>query len=282
MQTNRMPSTKSLTLVFPQWQGSGNRKDTYNGAKYIRDNLLDCAGFDEVPVSLDDIQLENGIKGHRQILGQLRSACDILRRNNPDKVFLVGGDCGTELAPISYLNKRYEGDLAVVWFDAHGDLNSPATTVSNNFHGMPLRCLLDDGDEALKAGCFSLLRPEQVIMAGIRDLDPPEQAFIEEKNIDCATVDDIKDDAGKIARMVQEKGYKNVYVHIDLDVLYPEKHPWVQCPCENGLDAPELMAALAKLKEELNIAGISVLELRPVEKMDTGPLRELIAFCKEI
>ncbi|WP_424359450.1 arginase family protein [Methanocella sp. MCL-LM] len=271
-----------LTLVFPQWQGSGNRKDTYYGARYIRDNLLDGAGFEEVPVGLDNAPQEHGIRGYRQILGQLESACGILRANHPDKVFLVGGDCGTELAPVSYLNKRYESDLAVVWFDAHGDLNSPATTVSNNFHGMPLRCLLGDGDVALKDSCFSLLRPEQVIMAGTRDLDPPEQAFIEEKSIDCATVDDIRNDAGKIARMVREKGYRNVYVHIDLDVLYPEKHPWVQCPCENGLDAPELMAGLLCLKKELNIAGISVLELRPVENMDISPLEKLIGFCREI
>ena len=273
---------KPLTLVFPQWQGSGNRKDTYYGAMYIRDNLLDGAGREEVPVGLDNVPQEHGIRGYRQILGQLESACNILCRNNPDKVFLVGGDCGTELAPVSYLNNQYDGDLAVVWFDAHGDLNSPATTVSNNFHGMPLRCLLGDGDEALKDRCFSLLRPEQVIMAGIRELDPPEQAFIEEKSIDCATVDDIKKDAGKIVRMVREKGYRNVYVHIDLDVLYPEKHPWVQCPCENGLDTPELMAALASLKKELNVVGISVLELQPVEKMEISPLRELIDFCADI
>jgi arginase len=63
------------------------------------------------------------------------------------------------MAPISYLNKLYGGDLAVVWFDAHGDLNSPATSVSQNFHGMPLRCLLGDGEETLKSACFSLLRP---------------------------------------------------------------------------------------------------------------------------
>lgn len=275
-------TSRSQCLVFPQWQGSGNRKDTYYGAKYIRDNLLAGIKYEEVPVSLDDLRLENGIKGHSQILCQLNSACGILRRNKPDKVFLIGGDCGTELAPISYLNRLYDGDLAVVWFDAHGDLNSPATSVTHNFHGMPLRCLLGDGDDAVKDSCFSLLRPEQVIMAGIRELDPPEKTFIEEKSISCVTVSDLKKDAGNVARRVCEKGYRNVYVHIDLDVLYPEKYPWVQCPCENGLDAPELMAVLGNLKSGLNIAGISVLELRPIENMDTAPLRELVSFCAEI
>jgi arginase len=119
-------------------------------------------------------------------------------------------------------------------------------------------------------------------MAGIRELDPPEEAYIREKAISCVTVADIKSDVGKIAWLVKEKGYNNVYVHIDLDVLYPEKYPWVQCPCENGLDAPELMTALRSLKTGLSFAGISVLELRPVENMDASPLRELVSFCMRI
>lgn len=276
-------TSKQLNLVFPQWQGSGNRKDTYYGARYIRDNLLDDTAYEEVPVGLDDISgLEYGIRGYRQILCQLDSTCEILQIRKPEKLFLIGGDCGTELAPISYLNKLYGGDLAVVWFDAHGDLNSPATSVSHNFHGMPLRCLLGDGDENLKAGCFSLLRPEQVIMAGTRELDPPEEEYVREKAVSCVTVGDIRSDAGKIAGLIRDKGYHNVYAHIDLDVLYPEKYPWVQCPSENGLDAPELMAALRSLRAGLNLAGISVLELRTVENMDTSPLRELVSFCLKI
>lgn len=276
-------TSRQLNLVFPQWQGSGNRKDTYYGARYIRDNLLDDTVYEEVPVGLDEISgPEYGIRGYRQILCQLESACEILQSRKPEKLFLIGGDCGTELAPISYLNRLFDGDLAVVWFDAHGDLNSPATSVTHNFHGMPLRCLLWDGEEALKASCFSLLRPEQVIMAGTRELDPPEEAYLREQSISSVTVDDIKSNADRIACLVREKGYHNVYAHIDLDVLYPEKYPWVQCPSENGLDMPELMAVLRGLKTGLNLAGISVLELRPVQNMDATPLRELVSFCLEL
>jgi arginase len=95
-------------------------------------------------------------------------------------------------------------------------------------------------------------------------------------------VGDIKCNADRIAGLVREKGYHNVYAHIDLDVLYPEKHPWVQCPSENGLDMPELMRALRSLNTGLNLAGISVLELRPVQHMDVSPLRELVSFCLKI
>ena len=119
-------------------------------------------------------------------------------------------------------------------------------------------------------------------MAGIRELDPPEEEYLNAKSISRVTVADIRKDAGIIARRILEKGYSNVYVHIDLDVLCPEKYPWAQCPCENGLDMPELTAALADLKKELNLAGISLQELRPGDDMDASYLRELVSFCRSI
>lgn len=149
-------TSRLLRLVFPQWQGSGKRKYVLYGAEMIRGLLPEGTPFAEVPVSMDeDIRLENGIWGYRQICDQLAGACDTVRKADPDKIFLIGGDCGIEVAPVSFLNRKYRGDLAVLWLDAHGDMNSPSTSATGNFHGMPLRLLLGDGDVALLGHCFS-------------------------------------------------------------------------------------------------------------------------------
>ena len=186
-------SSRLLTLVFPQWQGSGKRKYVYDGAKLISEMLPAGTSCEVVPVGMDEnLALENGIWGYQQISGQLSVACEIIEKAGPEKVFLIGGDCGTEVAPVSYLNKLYNGDLAVLWLDAHGDLNSPSTSVTHNFHGMPLRCLLGDGDRSLIDRSFSTLKPSQVIMGGTRDLDPPEADFIKKNGISVLTVDDIE------------------------------------------------------------------------------------------
>ena len=58
---------------------------------------------------------------------------------------MIGGTCGAEIAPVAYLNNHYESDLAILWFDAHGDLNTPKTSLSGHFHGMVLRTLLGEG-----------------------------------------------------------------------------------------------------------------------------------------
>jgi arginase len=276
-------TTRLLRLVFPQWQGSGKRKYVYDGARLIRDELLDGAPYEEVKVSLDDdIRLEKGIRGYRQIHDQLADACGILRREMPEKICLIGGDCGTEIAPISYLNRKYGGDLMVLWLDAHGDLNSPSTTTTHNFHGMPLRCLLGDGEESLVGQCFSILSPSQVAMGGVRDLDPPEEEFIRKNRIDVLTVSDIEKDVENGSRLIGSKGFRDIYVHIDLDVLDSGKCPRAFCLAPDGMGTDILMTLLRDLKARFNLVGISIVELRPAENMDMEPLRELVNYCKDI
>jgi arginase len=276
-------TSRLLTLVFPQWQGSGKRKYVYDGAKLIREQLPAETPCELVPVSLDEnLALENGIWGYHQISGQLYAASEIIRKVRPEKIFLIGGDCGTEVAPVSYLNKLYDGDLAVLWLDAHGDLNSPCTSVTHNFHGMPLRCLMGDGDRSLIDLSFSTLKPSQVIMGGTRDLDPPEADFIRKKDIDVLTVSEIEQDIETVSRLVKASRFHNLYIHIDLDVLDSDKCPWALCLTPDGLDTGTLMALLRDLKAKVSIAGISIVELRPSDHMDILPLRELVCFCQEI
>lgn len=276
-------ASRSLNIVFPQWQGSGKRKYLYHGAKLICKGMLNGAPYEEVKVSLDDdIKLENVIWGYRQICDQLKNACDVIVKNNPERIFLIGGDCGTEVAPISYLNKLYNGDLAVLWLDAHGDLNSPSTSPSHNFHGMPLRALLGDGDEAIVNQSFSTLQPLQVIMGGIRDLDLPEADYIGKNNISVLTVSDIESDVEKVSRLIKAKGFHNVYVHIDLDVLDSGKCPWALCLTPDGMETGTLMKLIRDLRSKFNMVGISIVELRPTENMDIKPLKELVNVCKDL
>jgi|GEM_PF-4931179 len=97
-----------LNLYFPQWQGSGSTPELYEGAQYIKENLLKEHPFTMVDVSTEEeLSVEHHILGYAQILRQLKQAVQLLISNKPAKFFTIGGDCGIELAPISYLNKSY-------------------------------------------------------------------------------------------------------------------------------------------------------------------------------
>ncbi|OPY26748.1 MAG: formimidoylglutamase [Methanocella sp. PtaU1.Bin125] len=276
-------ASRSLTLVFPQWQGSGKQKYVYDGARLIAGLLPAGTPYEEVPVSLDDeLSLERGIWGYRQISGQLSAAGQIIGRAGPDKIFLVGGDCGTEVAPVSYLNQRYDGDLAVLWLDAHGDLNSPSTSVTHNFHGMPLRCLLGECEASLLMQCFSTLRPSQVVMGGTRELDPPEAEYLERNGISVLTVSDLEAGAERVSRAIAATSSRHLYVHIDLDVLDSEKCPWGLCRTPDGIDVGVLMGLLRELKARFDVVGVSIVELKPREGMDIRTLRELVNIAGDL
>ena len=77
---------------------------------------------------VEELIEEDGIIGRRSLLRLLDRAAKVLLANDPNRIFTVGGTCACELAPVAFLNEKYDGDLALFWFDAHADLNTPATS----------------------------------------------------------------------------------------------------------------------------------------------------------
>ncbi|MEO3867869.1 arginase family protein [Nonomuraea sp. B12E4] len=196
----------------------------------------------------------------------LRETADRVRRALPDDGFTVtaGGDCGVELEPIAAALRRYGDRLAVVWFDAHGDLNSPATSPSGAFHGMILRTLLGEGPPDLVPA--PALRPGQVAMVGTRCLDPGEEEYIRGKGIGGAETID--------ADAV-------LYIHVDLDVL--DGITSVGYPEPGGLSPEALSAAVADLTTRHEVVGLGITEYAPADPKDEHMLRllvpDLVGLC---
>ncbi|ACZ87295.1 GNAT family N-acetyltransferase [Streptosporangium roseum] len=177
----------------------------------------------------------------------------------------VGGDCGVELEPVAAALRRYGDRLNVVWFDAHGDMNTPATSPSGAFHGMILRTLQGEGPCDLVPS--PALRPNQVVLAGTRSLDPAEADYIRETGIGGLSA--IGDDA-------------LLYIHVDLDVL--DGITSVGYPEPGGLSAQALTEAIATLAARHEIVGLGITEYAPSDPRDEEMLRhlvpELVRLCR--
>lgn len=267
-----------LKLLFPQWQGSVEDKNLYNGVQSIKKQLLQNKDFEEIQVSLDeDLVEKNNVIGYDVIREQLNEAVKVLNKHKPKKIFLIGGDCGTELAPVTYLNKKLDGDLYLLWLDAHGDLNTPESSPSKAFHGMPLRAILGEGDPDILGLCYSHLSPKQVSLAGGRDFDQPEIDFIKANNIINLSIDEIKKSNIDL-NYIKEKGYKNIYIHLDLDTLDPKSFPDVMLPVEKGFDFETVLKFLKDLKNNYNIAGFSIQEFSPIGEGNVALLADLVDF----
>jgi arginase len=158
----------------------------------------------------------------------------LLASELPDRPVVLGGCCCSHVGAIEALSSRNEC-LGVVWFDAHGDLNTPETSPSGNAWGMPLRMVLDDG--------AALAR--HVALVGARNLDPPEVEFIHASGIHTGD--------GAIERALA--GADAVYVALDADSVEPGELA-VFMPEPDGLHLAEIERLLAEIAARSPIAGI--------------------------
>jgi arginase len=249
-----------LFLLYPEWQGSGRAPAVQQGALTIARELLPESHFLIVD-SPDEEQLtrEHGVVGLSSLAPRFRETLGRIRTAAPDAITTIGGTCGVEAAPVAYLNERYDGDLAVVWFDAHGDLNTPGSSPSGHFHGMVLRTMLGEGPEEYVREMERPLEPAQIFLAGTRDLDPSEREFIEGSGIFVTPPDDF----AVPQRLVDEirlRGFRQVYLHLDLDALDPADFPDTLIPTAGGPPLRHVRAMMESLTRAFTVVGASIVE----------------------
>jgi arginase len=208
------------------------------------------------------VSVEDGVIGLSSIAQRARATLGAIRARRPARIFTVGATCGVEFAPIAYLNDHYRGDLGVVWLDAHADLNTPQTSPSARFHGMVLRTLLGAGPEALTSLLPRRLAPEQVVLAGARDLDRDEAMFISDSAVSLLPPADLRV-PDRVAGRIRACGFKRIYVHLDLDVLDPAEFPDSLVSSPGGLSTNEVAETVEGLARAFEVVGFSVVEFRP-------------------
>jgi arginase len=172
----------------------------------------------------------------------------------PVRPLVLGGCCCAHIGAVEGLVSR-QGRLAVVWIDAHGDLNTPASSPSGNEWGMPLRMLLDGG----------AVEVADVVLVGARNLDPPEQSFIDRTGL-------ARDAAGIGSAL---EGTDAVYVALDADALDPVEGLSCFMPEASGLTVEETEELLRRVVAARPLAGAGFTGLTASERN----LAPLARFC---
>jgi len=162
------------------------------------------------------------------------------------------------------------GDLGLLWIDAHGDMNTPATTTSGNVHGMPLAALLGpEPAELSKIGARSpKFRADRAVLIGVRNLDDQEKQAIRDSKISVFTMKDI-DRHGiavvmKRALALAGKDTRGIHVSFDLDVCDPTIAPGVGTPVKGGLDYREAHMVMEMVADSGKLAGLDLVEINPI------------------
>ena len=192
---------------------------------------------------------------------------------------VLGGDHSIAIGTLAGVSKHYK-NLGVIWYDAHGDLNTAETSPSGNIHGMPLACSIGLGHTKLTeiGGFFPKVKPENVVIIGARALDDGERILIKETGIKVYTMHEI-DRIGMAKVMEETIAYlkertDGVHLSLDLDGLDPSECPGVGTPVMGGISYRESHLAMEMLEEANIITSAEFVEVNPIldEKNKTASI----------
>jgi arginase len=182
---------------------------------------------------------------------------------------VLGGDHSIALGTLAGLRAAAGQPGGVIWVDAHGDLNTPASSPTGNVHGMPLAAALRRAGDAFSHPGLTLpaVDPDRVVLLGVRSLDPAERGLIRETGIRAITMTEI--DRIGIERAITEaidrvSGPGFVHVSLDLDALDPEVAPGVGTPVKGGLTYREAHLACEDIAESGVVGSLELVEVNPI------------------
>jgi arginase len=167
-----------------------------------------------------------------------------------------------------------KGDLGLIWFDAHQDANTFATTPSNTIHGMPVACLLGHGEAALIEILqqTAKIKPEHLCLIGVRSYDEGEAALLKSLGVRCFMMDEVVqrglEDVMEEAMRIVTQGTVAYGVSIDLDALDPQEAPGVGSREADGLSLEPLVKVLTQhVRGDSRFIGAEIAEFNP--QLDT-------------
>ena len=186
---------------------------------------------------------------------------------------VLGGDhslaAGSVAAVADWARKTRNLPIGLLWLDAHGDMNTPATSLSGNVHGMPLAALLGpEPSELSKIGtCSPKVLPAHTVLVGIRNLDEREKVAVRDSHVRVFTMKDI--DRQGIASIVEQavnlagNGTAGIHVSFDMDVCDPLIAPGVGTPVKGGLDYREAHMVMEMVADSALLTSLDLVEVNP-------------------
>lgn len=269
--------TSVLRLIYPQWQGGiidhwmpdllpeDASKGYFLGAQLLKMLAPESTAMTaEVPVSLDikDRAVEKGISARRIIMKQTGAALDIVRENAPEKIVTLGGECSVSVVPFTYLAAKYPDDVAIVWLDAHPDVNLPYDEYKG-YHAMALTACLGMGDDEIMRMLPGKVAARNALIVGLRSWDQGMKQRQQELGIKGLSPADVAEDSKAILDWLKSTGVSKVLVYFDLDVLDPAEIIAGVGVEPDGMKMAEAVRAINDIAAHYRLVGLTVAEFMP-------------------
>ncbi|MDX1995889.1 MAG: arginase family protein [bacterium] len=175
-----------------------------------------------------------------------RALADAIAAHPGHTPLIFASDCTSALGAVKGLQPR---DPAVLWYDAHGDFNTPETSPSGYLGGMPLAAMVGRGNEALvQAIGFTPLAERDILITDARDLDPQEGV-----NLRASQMTFLPNFADLLTAPLPTKP---LYIHMDVDVVDPSDIPAQNYPAPGGPSVDEAAASMQRVIRDATVAGV--------------------------
>ncbi len=268
---------KTVRLVYPQWQGGiidgwfkdFDAKDISQGyalGAAIINQLVPDTKNETYTVPVDtayERKLQDNVMDRDVIARQTGAALSILDVAQPDKVVTIGGECSTSVVPFAWLNKKYDGDVAVIWIDAHPDITLPGDVYAG-YHAMAVSALLGLGDKKIVGQLPSKFQPGNILLVGLRNWERDE--IVQRQHtfgLQHIGPDELLNNSDKLKAWLRQCQASKVVVHLDLDVLDYEKIYLAVGQDPKGFDLEQVSRIVNDIAAEKQLVGLTVAEYMP-------------------
>ncbi|NLB23872.1 MAG: arginase [Clostridiales bacterium] len=238
----------------------------------------------------DKLKTGKNLKYHHPLLEVLEETADRTYNSLKRGFFplIIGGDHSVALGSISGIAK-YFNDLAVIWIDAHGDINTDLTSPSGNIHGMPLAALMGYGDESL-VNLYSKgkkVPTENVWLVGAGDLDRGELDLISHTNLKVYPSSEVikkgpEETAHMILDMIKNRGISNIHISFDIDFVDEAFVPGTGTPVKGGPNSEEAILLVKKLMDSEMVRSMDLVEYNVSEDKDDITLNFIMDFINKV
>lgn len=215
----------------------------------------------------------SGVKYYDTMVDMSTKLCKIVEKNSREGAFtiVVGGDHSVGAGSVAGSSIANNHNIGVVWFDAHADMNTPLTSPSKNYHGMPLATSMYVGPKELRSLGVDKrkVKPTDTFLVGVRNMDPGENEFKDTQGVNHYTISFIRKRgmavvADEIIETLRKNGIEKIHFSFDLDALSPEVTKAYNCPVPDGIVMSELMIFIEHLFGSGKVCSMDFTEYNPL------------------
>lgn len=190
------------------------------------------------------------------------SILEKIGEKNPDRIVTLGGDCSVSVVPFTYLAAKYPDDVAIVWIDAHPDINLPYDAYKG-YHAMALTACLGMGDEEIIGMLPGNVVASKALIVGLRSWDEGMKKRQQALKIKGLSPQEVARNSSAILKWLKETGASKVVVHFDLDVLDPAEIIAGVGVEADGMKIDEVVRVINDIASASDLISLTIAEPMP-------------------